>query len=139
MKRAALTAAMALLMAAAHAQQTKIVPFPMDTPMSMRAIEAVCTGISSDARADPRWAAYPLRIEVLDARGSLLGGAQVTLSKGDEPVAAVNCSGPWVLFKVMPGVYAVSVEIKGVTKEASRVNVGSAGQATVVLHFPTIR
>jgi hypothetical protein len=102
--------------------------------MSMRAIEAVCTGISSDARADPRWAAYPLRIEVVGANGEYLADAQVTLSKDDEALAAVNCGGPWVLFKVMPGAYGVSAEIGGTTKTA-RVTVGGSGQARVVLRF----
>jgi hypothetical protein len=134
MKRTMCIALMAALAATAHAQETKTPSFPIDTPMSMRAIEAVCTGISSDARADPRWAAYPLRIEVVGAGGEFLGDAQVTLSKGDEALAAVNCGGPWVLFKVMPGAYAVSAEVEGITKTA-RVNVAGSGQARVVLRF----
>ena len=138
MKRAMCTALIMVLTAPAHAQETKAPPFPIDTPMSMRAIEAVCTGISSDARADPRWAAYPLRIEVVGAGGEFLGDAQVTLSKGDEALAAVNCGGPWVLFKVMPGAYGVSAEVQGVTKTA-RVNVAGSGQARVVLRFTEVK
>jgi hypothetical protein len=124
----------AMLASVANAQDTRTPSFPVDQPMSMRAIEAVCTGITSDARADPRWAAYPLRIEFVGAGGEFLADAQVTLSKGDEALAAVNCSGSWVLFKVMPGAYSVSAEIAGVTK-TSRVTVGANGQARVVLRF----
>ena len=134
MKRTMCTAGMVLLAAAANAQDTNTPSFPMDTPMSMRAIEAVCTGITADTRADPRWSAYPLRIEVVNAGGEYLADAQVTLSKGDEALAAVNCAGPWVLFKVMPGAYTVSAEISGVTKNA-RATVGGSGQARVVLRF----
>ena len=134
MKWATCVAAIVVLAAAANAQEPKVPPFPMDKPMSMRAIEAVCTGITSDARADPRWGAYPLRIEVVDAGGKFLGDALVTLSKGDEALATVNCGGPWVLFKVMPGVYTVSAEIAGVTKSAP-ANVGASGQQRVVLRF----
>jgi hypothetical protein len=134
MKRATCTVLLTMLIAAANAQETKAPPFPLDKPMSMRAIEAVCTGITSDARADPRWAAYPLRIEVVGPGGEFLGDAQVTLSKGDEALAAVNCGGPWVLFKVMPGAYGVSAEVQGVTKTA-RVNVSGSGQSRVVLRF----
>jgi hypothetical protein len=133
MKRAICAAAWAILATAASAEE-KTAPFPVDKPMSMRAIEAVCTGITSDARADPRWAAYPLRIEVVGAGGEFLADAQVTLSKGDEALAAVNCAGPWVLFKVMPGAYSVSAEIAGTTKTA-RVNVGASDQARVILRF----
>ena len=138
MKQAMCTALMMVLAATAHAQETKAPPFPIDTPMSMRAIEAVCTGITSDVRADPRWAVYPLRIEVVGANREYLGDAQVTLSKGDEALAAVNCGGPWVLFKVMPGAYGVSAEVQGVTKTA-RVTVGGAGQARVVLRFTEVK
>ena len=134
MKRARCTAVMVALASAATAQEAKTPPFPIDQPMSMRAIEAVCTGITSDARSDPRWAAYPLRIEVVGTSGEYLADAEVTLSKGDEALAAVNCSGPWVLFKVMPGNYSVSGEIAGTTKTA-RVNVAGSGQARVVLRF----
>ena len=133
MKRAASTAVLAMFIATAAAQETTQ-PFPIDTPMSMRAIEAVCTGVTLDTREDPRWAAYPLRIEFVGAGGEYLADAQVTLSKGDEALAAVNCSGPWVLFRVMPGAYGISAEIGGVTK-TSRVNVGATGQARVVFRF----
>lgn len=138
MKRATCAVPIVWVMAAAQAQETKTPPFPMDKPLSMRAIEAVCTGITSDTRTDPRWGAYPLRIEVVGDRGEYLGDAQVTLSKGDEALAAVNCGGPWVLFKVMPGAYSVSAEIGSTTKTA-RVNVGGSGQARVVLRFTDVK
>jgi len=133
MKHAACIVFVALLTTAAAAQE-KTQPFPIDTPMSMRAVEAVCTGITLDARENPLWADYPLRIEFVGASGEYLADAQVTLSKGDETLAAVNCSGSWVLFKVMPGAYSVSAEIGGVTK-TSRVNVGGPRQARVVFRF----
>jgi len=134
MKRAVCTAGIVVLATVAAAQETKTPSFPIDQPMSMRAVEAVCTGITSDARADPRWAAYPLRIEFVGATGEYLADAQVTLSKGDEAIAAVNCSGSWVLFKVMPGAYSVAAEIAGMTKTA-RLTVPASGQARIVLRF----
>ena len=138
MQRVMCTIFLSTLIAAAHAQESKPQPFPLDKPMSMRAIEAVCTGVTLDTRSDPRWATYPLRIEVVGGGGEYLGDAQVTLSKGDETLAAVNCGGPWVLFKVMPGAYGVSAEIGGITKTA-RVNVGGSAQARVVLRFSETR
>lgn len=122
------------LLAATASAQEKTQPFPIDTPMTMRAVEAACTGITLDARENPLWADYPLRIEFVGANGEYLADAQVTLSKGDEALAAVNCAAPWVLFKVMPGAYSVSAEIGGVTK-TSRVTVGGPRQARVVFRF----
>jgi hypothetical protein len=62
---------LALTAARAQAQDTTAPPLPFDSPVSMRAMEAVCTGIGADARNDPRWPSYPLRIELVGrARGT---------------------------------------------------------------------
>jgi len=121
--------------AASAAEKTPAMPF--DTPMNMRAIEAVCTGIGSDAREDPRWNAYPLKVELAGKAGQLLGEAQITISKGGEALASVNCGGPWVLFKLMPGAYEVKADVEGTSKTA-KVNVGGKGQARVTIRFPEI-
>jgi hypothetical protein len=110
-------------------------PLPFDAPQTMRAMEAVCTGIGSDARADPRWSAYPLKVEVVGIQGQYLGETQVTVTKGGEAVVSVRCGGPWVLFKIEPGAYGVTAEVGGVSRSA-RVTVGARGQARVVLRFP---
>src|SRR5262245_9202214 len=94
-----------------EAQPIHAPAFPMDTPMRMRAIEAVCTGVGEDARNDPRWARYPLRVEVVGAKGEYLGQAQVTITKDDEALASLNCGGPWVLFSLPAGSYSVTAEI----------------------------
>ena len=51
-----LPAALLLASGGALAQNDKLPSLPFDTPQSMRDFEAVCTGIGSDARNDPRWA-----------------------------------------------------------------------------------
>jgi len=119
---------------AIQAQIDKLPAFPLNTPMSMRAIEAVCTGVSLDERDDPRWASYPLRVEVVNSTGEYLSDEQVTLTKNGEALATVNCAGPWVLFKLAPGSYRVSADIAGISKE-SNVNVSGTGQARVILRF----
>jgi hypothetical protein len=110
---------------------------PFDTPQTMRNFEAVCTGIGSNARNDPRWAAYPLKVEIAGKEGQLLGAAQVTLMKGDESLVTVGCGGPWVLFKVDPGAYQVKADVQGTTV-TNRVNVSGQGQARVIMRFPDI-
>ena len=47
MQRAACILFVAMLTSAAVAQE-KTQPFPIDTPMRMRAVEAACTGITLD-------------------------------------------------------------------------------------------
>lgn len=136
MGRLAFAAAAAVLAAGgAVAQIEKAPPLPLDTPRQMRDFEAVCTGIGSDARNDPRWMEYPLRVEVVGTSGQYLGEAQVTVNKGGEALVSVDCSGPWVLFRIPPGAYEVSVEVEGATK-SGRVVVGTKGQARIPIRFP---
>jgi len=110
---------------------------PFDSPVSMRAIEAVCTGVGADARNDPRWPDFPLKIELVGKDGQFLGDTVVTLSKGDEELASVSCGGPWVLFRLMPGAYSVTAETEGI-KQTSKVTVREKGQARVVMSFPSL-
>jgi hypothetical protein len=107
---------------------------PFDTPQTMRAMEAVCTGVGTDARNDPRWAAYPLKIEIAGDQGQFLGEAEVSVNKGEDAIVSVRCGGPWVLFRLDPGAYSVSATVGGATV-SSRVNVSGKTQARVVLRF----
>ena len=120
----------------AQAQETAPA-LPYDSPIFMREMEAVCTGVGEDARNDPRWPTYPLRIELVGRAGEYLGEALVSLAKGSEPVISVRCSGPWLLLKLPPGAYNVTAEVEG-RKATSRANVAAAGQARVVLRFPDL-
>jgi len=72
-------------------------------PTSVGGIETVCTGVGAEAQQDPRWQAYPVRVDVSMA-GPVLSGAHVVLAgSGGRPIANVDCAGSWVLFKVEPG------------------------------------
>ena len=100
-----LGAALALFMLADGQAQdiTKAPPLPFDSPVSMRTMEAVCTGIGADSRNDPRWPTYPLRIELVGRAGEYLGQAEVTVSQNDEAIIGVQCGGPWLLVGLPPG------------------------------------
>jgi hypothetical protein len=125
-------------LANAQAQDiTKAPPLPFDSPVSMRAMEAVCTGIGADARNDPRWAAYPLRIELVGRAGVFLGQAEVTLSQNDEAIIGVQCGGPWLLLRLPPGAYNVTAVVQNVSK-TGRVRVPATGQARLVIRFPEL-
>jgi hypothetical protein len=98
-------------------------------------MEAVCTGIGADARNDPRWATYPLRIELVGRGGEYLGQAEVTLSQNDEAVIGVRCGGPWLLVRLPPGMYVVTATVENVSK-TGRVTVPATGQGRLILRFP---
>ena len=100
-------------------------------------MEAVCTGIGADARNDPRWPSYPLRIELVGRAGEFLGQAEVTLTQNNEAVIGVRCGGPWLLLRLPPGVYDVAAQVENVTK-TGRVTVPMTGQGRLILRFPEL-
>ena len=53
----------------------------MDTPTVIAGVETVCTGASLDARQDPRWDSYGLKVEFAGAGGRYLGDESLTLRK----------------------------------------------------------
>jgi len=112
---------------------------PMDNPFSIDGIDTVCTGVGDEAQHDPRWAAYPVRIEFSNGGAQYLSGAHVDLSKaGGKSLAALDCAGSWVLFKLGPGDYKVDATLLynqgGGTRSATFSPPGH-GQKRVVLQF----
>jgi hypothetical protein len=107
----------------------------LDQPETMRNIEAVCTGIGTESREDPRWAAYPLRIEVAGQGGQLLGDVQLTVMKAGQPLISVRCNGPWLLLRLDPGAYRITGEFE-TRMAAANANVPARGQGRVTLRFP---
>jgi hypothetical protein len=117
---------------------TDLKPIAMDEELVFRGIQLACTGIG-DTRSDPKWAAYPVRVEFSDAKNDYMTDAFVTLidAKG-ETVLAVRCDGPWLLLKPPPGSYAVHarlIDSSALTRSA-RFNVPVRGQKRIVLQFP---
>lgn len=105
-----------------------------DRPIMVNGTEVVCTGIGKDSRADPRWAAYPLRLEVAAHDGHYLGEERVTLG-GNGISVRVRCKGPWILMRVPAGSYAVQIEIARHGARNVTVNVPANGQRRAVIHF----
>jgi hypothetical protein len=113
-------------------------PLPMDNPVSADGVESVCTGIGS-AQDDPRWKDYPVRVEFSNGGAQYLAGVHVSLSGGGKTMAAFDCAGSWVLFKLPPGSYKVSASLLynqgGGTKSAT-FSPPASGQKRVVIQFP---
>jgi len=111
---------------------------PMDNPITLDGIEAVCTGIGS-AEDDPRWKAYPIRVEFSNGGAQYLAGAHVTLTSGGKILASFDCSGSWVLFKLKGGAYKVSASLKdepNAGTHSASFSPPASGQKRVVIRFP---
>jgi hypothetical protein len=131
---AAVLAAMSLAQPS-QAQMPEALPF--DSPTMVGDVETVCTGIGQDAREDPRWNLYPLKVVLAGEGGQYLGEARLTIAKDGQNVVDVLCRGPWVLFKLNPGRYALAANVNDTGVKAS-ATVSSKNQGRVVLRFPSI-
>ena len=119
----------------AHAQDANRMPF--DTPTEIGGVQTVCTGVSLDAREDPRWNAYPLKVELAGKGGQYLGDVQISVTKDGKSVLETACGGPWVLFKLPPARYQVAATIEGKTV-SSAAYVPASGQGRIILRFPEL-
>lgn len=106
----------------------------LDSPTMVGGIETVCTGAGLDAREDPRWNAYGLKIEIAGEGGKYLGNEVVTLRKDGNSLVTVTCGGPWLLFRLAPGRYEVEAQIGNQTA-SSAAFVPSQGQGRIILRF----
>jgi hypothetical protein len=107
--------------------------------MQVGGATAVCTGIGLNAREDPRWHDFPLRVEISGKQGQYLGDAIVEIKgAGVSEELTLRCSGPWVLVDVPAGRYSVTTSAghDGPTRAAT-VNVGES-QRRLVMHFPNL-
>jgi hypothetical protein len=116
----------------------EIDPLAVDQPVTLGGVELACTGIG-DTRADPKWAAYPIRVEFSNAKNEYMVDALVALADAkNELVLVVRCDGPWLLMKPPPGTYAVYAHLMGAGSQlrGARFTVPTHGQKRVVLQFP---
>jgi hypothetical protein len=110
----------------------------MDNPITINGVDTVCTGVGDEAQHDPRWAAYPIRVEFSNGGAQYLSGAHVALSSGGKTLAALDCAGAWVLFKVPPGSYRVEASLlnnQGGGVRSAEFSPPAHGQKRVELQF----
>lgn len=93
-------------------------PLPQDLPVTAGKVEAACTGASLDAREDPRWPAYSLKLEFAGEGGRYLGGESVTVRKQGRKIFSGSCNGPWLLLRLSAG-YEVLASLDGNTISTS--------------------
>lgn len=110
----------------------------MDSPVTVDGVDTVCTGIGS-GQDDPRWKAYPIRVEFSNGGSQYLAGAHITLSGGGKTMASFDCAGSWVLFRVAPGSYKVSATLlynQGGGTRSATFSPPASGQKRVEIQFP---
>jgi len=137
MKSATLAAALALGLAGTGVAAP---PLALDTVTTIGDVEVACTGVGQ-TRNDPKWQAYPVRIEFSNSKNEYMAPGEVVVSdaRGHE-VVRVGCDGPWLLMKLQPGAYSVEARLPDTTAKprTAPFNAPTKGQLRVVLQFPDL-
>ena len=110
----------------------------LDTEQTIGDIGVACTGIGQ-SKDDPRWKAYPTRLEFSNPAGDLLANVAVTVSTpSGRSLASVSCEGPWILVRAAPGTYKVEAWMPGTAfkHQTTTFSASAKGLRIVGLRFP---
>ena len=117
---------------AARAETTAI---QADQPTVVNGINLACTGVGDEARSDPRWPGFAVRIEFANAAAEYLSDVDVTVADASgKTLFHVTCDSPWILADLEPGKYSVTGTYEGITK-TEKVTAPKVGQARFVIRF----
>ena len=125
---AACVTAVAIGTSLAFAQGAKGLP---DVVQKINGIDTACTGASSEAREEAKWAEYPFRLEFVGKDGQFLGDEMVTV-RGNGVDVMVHCEGPWVLMKLPKGSYQVTMDVA----EGGHRTMTMSSPGRTVMRFP---
>ncbi len=106
---------------------------------TIQGLGVACTGIGQ-VRDEPRWRAYPVRLEFSGSHAEYLANEIITLSgeRGGGSPIKLSCGGPWLLLKLPVGQrYRAEVRLaeKDVPPKSVVVEAPRRGQARYVLDF----
>ena len=112
---------------------------PLNTETVIGDVAVGCSGVGQQ-KAEPRWLAYPIRVEFSDpARDYLADGTVAVSDARGRQLAVVSCEGPWILLRpAAPGAYGVKGWLTGtsVKPQSGAFHIPYKGQMRMVLVFP---
>ena len=130
--------AAAALLGGAAAQAEDVRKLPPDEPVVVNGLDLVCTGVGEDARNDPRWRDYSVRIEFANADAQYLSDAVLAVARADgEQLFEVTCDSPWILANLEPGKYVLAATHEGIVK-TEKFSAPKTGQGRFVVRFPEV-
>jgi hypothetical protein len=133
-----LAAAAALAGPLAALAQVAPVAIPLNAEQTVGDVGVGCTGVGQE-KDNPRWKAYPIRVEAANPNADLLANMEIILSgKGGAELARVTCAGPWIMLRPPPGTYTLEGWLPGAGAKHQVVSVTApaSGQKIVTLIFP---
>lgn len=128
----------AALLGCAAAFADDLRTLPPDEPVVVNGLDLVCTGVGEDARNDPRWRDYAVRIEFANAAAEYLSDAVLAVATADgEQLFEVTCDSPWVLANLEPGKHVLTATYEGIVK-TEKFTAPKTGQGRFVVRFPEV-
>ncbi|MEQ1753062.1 MAG: hypothetical protein ABL973_02895 [Micropepsaceae bacterium] len=136
--RFAISAATAIILCTSAWSADSTTSLPSDQSVDVNGFELACTGIGDEAQNDPRWKAFPVRLEFAGGRAQYLADVKVTVTNaaGTE-LFKVQCDSPWLLAKLQPGKYQVRGDFRGIQK-TSNFMAPKKGQARIIVRYPEV-
>jgi hypothetical protein len=112
---------------------------PDDEPITVDGIEVACTGVGDEAKEDPRWHDYSVRLEFAGGQQQYLADLDVSIetASGNE-LMAVRCGGPWLLVNLDPGKYRVRATFEHRLTKSATITAPSRGPKRIVIAFPEV-
>jgi hypothetical protein len=133
------SAAAALFVTLAGAASAQPVKVALDQETTLGGVGVACTGIGQ-TKDDPKWQAYPVRVEFARPSGAYIAGEVLkVVDSHDQMLMEVGCEGPWILLKLTSGqhyVLSATAADSGSLAKDMAVTAPSHGQAHFVLAFP---
>ena len=112
---------------------------PLDGEQTYQGIRYVCTGVTKEARQNPAWRSYPLKLEFAAAGGAYLADVAVRIQdQAGTSIFQAECMTPWVLIDLSPGTYRVTGTAGDNINKSLTVRIGAGRQAARVIRFPEI-
>src|SRR5690606_19246732 len=101
-------AAIAAVVGCATAQADDANTMPNDRPVDVNGVNLACTGVGDEAKTDPRWAEYAVKIEFANRNAEYLTDVDTTVAdaKGEQ-LFQVRCESPWLLADLPLGKYTL--------------------------------
>jgi len=132
-------AAIAGFLSAGAAMAAEFDRLPDDEATTINGIKVACTGVGDEAKTDPQWHEFSVRLEFAGGERQYLADLDVTIetAKGHE-LLAVRCGGPWLLVDLEPGPYRVRAEFDHRLTKTAKFTAPGGGQKRIVVSFPEV-
>lgn len=112
---------------------------PDDEGVKINGFRVACTGVGDEAKTNPEWQDYSVRLEFAGGEQQYLADLDVRVeSKSGEELISVSCGGPWILVDLEPGKYRVRANFEHRLTKTATFTAPSHGQKRVVVAFPEV-